>query len=87
VVFDNFFTLSSEYCLLDTTAVAFDGRYIECVVEVGSNKVTLKNMKLLPTGTTFKLTVEMSTTSAAATISPTVSIYTKIGAGNLVDQV
>jgi hypothetical protein len=51
------------------------------------NKVVIDNMQAVNTGDTFSLTVQMSTTSSAATLTPTVSIYTYVSGGSIVDQV
>ena len=40
----------------------------------------------MPAGATFNLTVQLNSTATTATVSPTVSIYTYYGNGNLVDQ-
>ena len=42
--FNNFFTLSSTYCDLTTTAQSWDGKEIECEVWLGSAKVLIQNM-------------------------------------------
>jgi hypothetical protein len=57
------------------------------VVSTGSNKVVLSLMKQVTTGTTFTLGVKMITTTTSASFTPTVSIYTKVSSGNIVDQV
>jgi len=43
-------------------------------------------MQSVITGDTFTLTVNMITTTVASSFTPSVSIYTKVDAGNIVDQ-
>lgn len=87
VKFDNYFLLSSTYCDLTTTALSWDGRGIECEVWAADTKVIISNMKETAVGDTFTLIVQMSTSSAAATLAPTVSIITYVSDGSKVDQV
>jgi hypothetical protein len=87
VKFDNVFLLSSTYCDLTTTALSWDGRGIECEVWAADTKVIISNMKETAVGDTFTLIVQMSTSSAAATLAPTVSIVTYVSDGSKVDQV
>ena len=42
-------------------------------------------MKKVDATATFSLTVQMTSTNTASSYSPTVSIYTKVANGNLVD--
>lgn len=79
--------MSSQYCVLTTTAAANDTRGIQCTVWTNDNKVFLQNLGAVATGTTFTVSVQMRTTSSAGTISPTVSIVTYYSAANIVDQV
>ena len=51
IIFDNYFSLVSDYCSLNTTAVAADGRGIECEVWVTENKVLLQHMGAVAGGT------------------------------------
>ena len=83
------FTLSSTYCDLTTTAQSWDGKGIECEVWKGGNKVFITNMKEAVVGETFTLVVQMTTSSSAGSLSPTVSIYTynNVNGGSLVDQI
>ena len=76
ITFNNYFTLASSYCKLQTTATAIDGRGIECEIWVGENIVLLQHMDAVPTGTSFQVDVEMQSTSTAGTITPTVDIVT-----------
>jgi len=84
---NNFFTLSSTYCVLTTTAPANDTRGIECEVWTGENKIIIQNLGAVPTATTFSVSLKLRTTSTASTISPTVSIITYYSSTNIVDQV
>lgn len=81
------FVLSSTYCDLTTTALSWDGRGIECEVWAADTKIIISNMKETAVGDTFTLIVQMSTSSAAATLAPTVSIITYVSGGSKVDQV
>ena len=69
-----------------TSGSAYDGRGIFCDVSTGGTQVFIKNLADLPAGATFNLTVQLTSTATASTVSPTVSIYTYYGNGNLVDQ-
>jgi hypothetical protein len=71
---------------LTTTAQAWDGKGIECEVWQGNTKVLIQNMKEAVVGDTFTLIVQMTTTSSAASISPTVSVITYVSGGSKVDQ-
>lgn len=86
VTFNNVFSFSSTYCQLTTTATAYDGRGIVCDMVTGGTTVTLKNIADAAVGTAFNLTVQLKSTATTATVSPTLSIYTYYGTGNLVDQ-
>ncbi len=86
VVFNNIFTFGSNYCQLTTSASSYDGRTIFCDLTAGGTQVLIKNLADLPAGATFNLTVQLTSTSTASTVSPTVNIYTYYGNGNLVDQ-
>lgn len=87
VTINNVFSLSSTYCYLSTTALAYDGRNIFCHLSAGGSQIYLKNLKDMPAGTTFNLTVQMHSTATTGTVSPTVNIQTYYGNGALVDQV
>lgn len=87
VTINNVFSFSSTYCYLSTTALAYDGRKIFCHLSAGGSQVYLKNLKDMPAGTTFNLTVLMRSTATTGTVSPTVNIQTYYGNGALVDQV
>lgn len=87
ITFNNYFTMSSQYCVLTTTAVANDTRGIECEVWTNDNKLFLQNLGAVPAGTVFTVSVQMRTTSSAGTISPTVSIVTYYSPNNIVDRV
>jgi hypothetical protein len=43
-------------------------------------------MKSISSGSTFTLTTKMITTTSASTFTPTVTIYTKVSGGSIVDQ-
>lgn len=87
VTINNVFSLSSTYCHLVTTAEAYDGRRILCRLTAGGTQIILKNLKDMPAGTTFNLTVQMRSTATTSTVSPTLNIQTYYGNGALVDQI
>lgn len=86
ITINNVFSLSSTYCQLTTTALAYDGRGIFCQLTAGGNQIFLKNLNDMPAGATFNLTVQMRSTLTSSTVSPTLNIQTYWGNGNLVDQ-
>lgn len=57
-----------------------------CQLTSGGTQVYIKNLDNVPAATTFSITLQMSSTSITATVSPTVNIQTYYGNGNLVDQ-
>jgi len=86
VTINNVFTFASTYCQLTTSASGYDARGIVCDLSTGGTTLYLRNLADLSAGATFSLTVQMTSTAVASTVSPTVSIYTYYGNGNLVDQ-
>lgn len=86
ITLNNIFTLASTYCQITTTATSYDSRGIFCQLTQGGSQVYLKNLADVPAGSTFNITLELISTSVAATVSPTVNIQTYWGNGALVDQ-
>ena len=83
---NNVFTLSSAYCQVTTSATAYDGRGIWCELTTGGTSVNIKNLGDVPAGSTFSISLQMTSTSTAATVSPTVTINTYYGTNAIVDQ-
>jgi hypothetical protein len=83
---DNVFTLSSTYCQVITSASAYDGRGIWCELTQGGTSVNIKNLADVAAGATFSVTLQLTSTSTASTVSPTVTIMTYYGNGAIVDQ-
>jgi hypothetical protein len=85
ITLNNIFTLATTYCQITTTATSYDSRGIFCQLTQGGTQVYLKNLADVPAGSTFNITLELISTSVAATVSPTVNIQTYWGNGALVD--
>ena len=87
ITLDNFFTLASKYCVLTTNATGVDGRGIECEIWVTENKILLQHLAEMNGGTTFQLDLELTSTSTAGSISPTVSITSYYDTDKIVDTI